>query len=164
MHLPIEAIRWAVILLTCAILAVASVSDIRHRRIPNAAVFAVAVLYVMWFLVEPSVSLASSLLAALIVFGCGFTLYGFGIVGAGDSKLATAVALFAGMHGLAQFLLYMALAGGVLALCMLAAQPASVSVMMHTRGRGHLYRGVPYGVAIALAGVMVLLMANWPRF
>jgi prepilin peptidase CpaA len=145
-------------------LAFAGVSDICHRRIPNSAVLAIVVLFAGWFLIGPSVSLWSSLAAALIMFACSFALYGFKIVGAGDSKLATAVALFAGLHGLSQFIVYMALAGGVMALYMLAAQPANVSVMVHTGGRGQLYRGVPYGVAIALAGVMVLLMANWPHF
>ena len=98
------------------------------------------------------------------MFVCGFTLYGFKIVGAGDSKLAAAVALFAGMQGLPQFIMYMALAGGVMALFMLASQPASVLVLLHTRGRGQAYRGVPYGVAIALAGAMVLLMVIRPQF
>ncbi len=162
MPLAIDAIRWTIILLTCAVLGVAAVYDVRHRRIPNSAVLAVVVLFALWYPVAPSVSLLSSLAAALVVFACGFALYGFKIVGAGDSKLATAAALFAGLHGLPLFIVYMALAGGVLALCMLAAQPASVSVMLHTRGRGQAYRGVPYGVAIAFAGVMVLLMAMHP--
>jgi prepilin peptidase CpaA len=100
----------------------------------------------------------------LAVFLCGFTLYSFKIVGAGDSKLAAAVALFAGLHGLPQFLMYMALAGGLLALCMLATQPASVMAMLHTRGRGQAYRGVPYGVAISFAGVMILLASIRPQF
>src|SRR5579871_5443169 len=95
---PIDAIRWAIILLTCVALVVAGVSDVRQRRIPNSAVLAVAGLFALWYPVEPSISLLSCLLAALIVFICGFALYGFGIVGAGDSKLATAVALFAGLH------------------------------------------------------------------
>jgi prepilin peptidase CpaA len=164
MPLPIDAVRWIVVLLTGVTLAVAGVSDMRHRRIPNSAVFVTVTLFIAWYLISPSVSLFSSLVAAFAVFLCGFTLYSFKIIGAGDSKLATAVALFAGLHGLPQFVVYMALAGGVLALCMLAAQPANVMVMLHTRGRGHSYRGVPYGVAIAIAGVMILLVAMRPQF
>jgi prepilin peptidase CpaA len=164
MHLPIDGIRWAIILLTCAALTFAGVSDVRHRRIPNSAVLAIIALFAGWYLAGPSVSLQSSLIAALVVFVCGFLLYVFKVVGAGDSKLAAAVALFVGLHGLPQFLFYMALAGGVMALCMLVAQPASVSVMLHTRGRGQVYRGVPYGVAIAISGVMTLLMVVRPHF
>jgi prepilin peptidase CpaA len=128
------------------------------------AVFVTVTLFIAWYLTAPSVSLFSSLAAAFAVFLCGFALYGFKIIGAGDSKLATAVALFAGLQGLPQFIVYMALAGGVLALCMLARQPASVMVMLHTRGRGQAYRGVPYGVAIAIAGVMILLASIRPQF
>ena len=163
MPLPIDAIRWTIILLTCVTLAVAGLSDILHRRIPNLAVFVTVTLFIAWYFISPSASLLSSLGAALAVFLCGFTLFSFKIIGAGDSKLATAVALFAGLHGLPQFVVYMALVGGVLALCMLAAQPTSVMVMLHTRGRGQAYRGVPYGVAIAIAGVMILLASIRPQ-
>ena len=52
----------------------------------------------------------------------------------------------------------------VMALFTLAAQPASVSVMLQTRGQGQIYRGVPYGVGIALTGVMTLLMEMQPVF
>lgn len=89
--------------------------------------------------------------AALAVFNCGFTPNGFKIVGAGDSKLATAVALFAGLHTLLQFFLYIALASGVLALCMLAAEPASAIVILHTRGRGRAFRGSLMGCCAAEA-------------
>ena len=101
--------------------------------------------------------LLSSLGAALIVFVCSCALYSFGIVGAGDSKLATAVALFAGIARLPEFIFYMSLAGGVLVLCMLAAQPARVLVILQMRGKGALDRGVPYGAAIAVAGAMLML-------
>ena len=143
MHPPIDAIRWIIILLTCAALTFAGVSDVRYRRIPNSAVLAVIVLFGGWYLAAPGVSLQSALLAALIVFIGGFALSAFKVVGAGDSKLAAAVALFAGLHGLPQFIIYMAVAGGVIALCMLVAQPASVSIALHMRGRGQFYRGVP---------------------
>ena len=164
MSLPIDALRWGIILLACVALVVASASDIRHRRIPNLAVFVIVVLFIAWFFIAPSVSLLSSLAAAFVVFLCGFALFSFKIIGAGDSKLATALALFAGLHGLPQFIFCMALAGGVLALCMLAAQPGNVLAMLHARGRGQVYHGVPYGVAIAMAGVMVLLAAIRPHY
>jgi len=157
MSVPIDAVRWVIILLTCIALAVAAVNDVRYRRIQNLTVLALIVLFGAWFLVEPSASLASSLAAGFIVFAGGFVLYWFKIVGAGDSKLATVVALFAGLRGLPHFVVYMTLAGGVLALCMLAAQPTRVMVLLHVRGRGHAYRGVPYGVAIAVAGAISLL-------
>lgn len=153
----IEVARWATILLVCLVLTVAGASDVRTRRIPNWTVLATGGLFGAWFFVGPSVPLLSSLGAALIVFVCSCALYSFGIVGAGDSKLATAVALFAGIARLPEFIFYMSLAGGVLVLCMLAAQPARVLVILQMRGKGALDRGVPYGAAIAVAGAMLML-------
>lgn len=152
-----EIAYWATILLVCLVLATAGASDVRTRRIPNWTVLATALLFGAWFFVGSSVPLLSSLGAALLVFVCSFALYSFGIVGAGDSKLATAVALFAGFPHLPEFILYMSLAGGLIVLCMLLADPARIFVMMQMRGRGFLERGVPYGVAIAVGGVMLVL-------
>jgi prepilin peptidase CpaA len=157
MPAPVEVARYATVLLLCLVLAIAGVSDVRTRRIPNWTVLATAGLFCAWYFVGSPASLLSSLGAALIVLVCSSILYAFGIVGAGDSKLATAVALFAGIARLPEFLFYMSVTGGVLVLCMVAAQPARVLVMLQMRGKGGLDRGVPYGVAIALAGAMLLL-------
>jgi prepilin peptidase CpaA len=153
----IEIAHWATIVLVCLTLATAGVCDVRFRQIPNWTVLAVALLFGAWFFVGSSIPLLSSLGAALLVFVCSFVLYSFGIVGAGDSKLATAVALFAGFPHLPEFILYMSLTGGVIVLCMLAADPARIFVAIQMRGRGFLERGVPYGVAIAVAGAMLVL-------
>ena len=154
----IEIAYWATIVSVCLVLGTAGANDIRSRRIPNWTVLATALLFCAWFFVGSSVPLLSSLGAALLVFVCSFALYSFGIVGAGDSKLATAVALFAGFPHLPEFILYMSLTGGLIVLCMLLADPARIFVMMQMRGRGFLERGVPYGVAIAAGGVMLVLM------
>lgn len=152
----IDVARGATFLLICAVLAVAGVSDLRTRQIPNWTVLALMGLFCISFFVGISVPLLSALGAALIVFICSFSLFAFGIVGAGDSKLASAVALFAGVYRLPEFILYMGLAGGILVLCMMAAEPRAL-VLLQLRGRGALDRGVPYGVAIAVAGAMLLL-------
>jgi prepilin peptidase CpaA len=160
----IDVARGATIFLVCAVLAIAGVSDVRTRRIPNWTVLALMGLFCIWFFVGISVPLLSAFGAALIVFICSFSLFAFGIVGAGDSKLASAVALFAGVNRLPEFIIYMGLAGGVLVLCMMAAEPARALVILQLRGRGALDRGVPYGVAIGMAGAMLLLrtVVHWP--
>ena len=152
-----EIAHWVTILLVCLVLAAAGTSDVRSRKIPNWTVLATALLFGAWFFVGSSVPLLSSLGAAFVVFVCSFALYSFGIVGAGDSKLATAVALFAGFPKLPEFILYMSLTGGLIVLCMLVINPARILTMIQMRGRGFLEGGVPYGVAIAVAGVMLLL-------
>jgi prepilin peptidase CpaA len=154
---PIEIARWVTIGLVCLVLAIAGASDIRTRRIPNWTILATVGLFGAWFFLGSAVPLLSSLGAAIIVFVGSLALYSFGIVGAGDSKLATAVALFAGFSQLPEFILYMSLTGGVIVLCMLIAKPAQFLVAIQMRGRGFLEKGVPYGVAIAVAGAMLLL-------
>lgn len=153
-----ELLRWSIILLLSILLAVISISDIRDRRIPNWTVVAVAGLFLPWIFAGPQVSVLSSLEAALIAFAVSCTLYAFRVVGAGDSKLLTVTALFAGLSRLPQFLVLVALAGGVIALASLVARPVRAAVMFHMRGKGDFGRGVPYGVAIAIATMAIVLV------
>jgi len=154
-----ETLRWLILVLLSVLLVIASVSDIRHRRIPNWSVLAIGALFVPWaFFVSPG-SVLSSLGAAAIALAIGLGLYAFRIVGAGDSKLLAVVALFAGLSHLPHLLVFTALAGGVIALISLALRPTRAMVMLHMRGKGDFGRGIPYGVAIAIATVCVV---TWP--
>jgi prepilin peptidase CpaA len=153
-----EVLRWSIIFLLSILLVIASVSDIRHRRIPNWSVLAIGALFVPWaFFVSPASAL-SSLGAALVALAIGLILYAFRVVGAGDSKLLAVVALFAGMDHLLQLLVLIALAGGVIALISLAARPTRAMVMLHMRGKGDFGRGIPYGVAIAIATICIVAL------
>jgi prepilin peptidase CpaA len=165
MLLSPEVARWTIAGLFALVLVVAAASDIRDRRIPNWTVLAIVVLFAGWASVVGSVLLASSLEAAGIAFAVSFALYFFKVLGAGDSKLATAVALFVGMGNLLQFALITSLAGGALAVVSLAADPTRALVMFQMRGEGDYGRGVPYGVAIAAAGVLTVFGAllGWPE-
>ena len=154
-----EVLRWSIIFLLSVLLVIASVSDIRHRRIPNWSVLAIGALFVPWAFFAPHVSILSALEAGLIALVIGLGLYAFRIVGAGDSKLLAVVALFAGMDHLLQLLVLIALAGGVIALVSLVSRPTRAMVMLHMRGKGDFGRGIPYGVAIAIATVCIVA---WP--
>ena len=153
----VEMLRWFVLLLLSLLLVIVSVSDIRDRRIPNWTVLAIGALFVPWAFVGPHISILSSLEAALIVLVATLGLYAFGIIGAGDSKLLTAVALFVGTSQLPQFLVLVALAGGVIAVISLVTRPTRAMVMLHMRGKGDFGRGIPYGVAIAIATLCVMV-------
>ncbi len=157
MPLHIEVARWAIVALYSLVLVIASLSDINTRRIPNWTILATIVLYSGWAIVGPSVSVISSLEAAGIVFVITSALYAFHFMGAGDSKLMTAVALFAGLGQLPLFTLATVLFGGAIAVLSLATRPTRTLVMFQTRGKGDFGRGIPYGVAISLAGTMIVL-------
>jgi prepilin peptidase CpaA len=153
-----ELARWAVALALTAVLAWAAVSDIRDRKIPNWTVLATLGLFVPWAFVSRDPWLLA-LAAAFIALAVSFALYAFGAVGAGDSKLFAAVALYAGLGHLAQLTFITVFAGGAIAAVSLASRPRRAMVMLAMRGKGDFGRGVPYGVAIAIGAAWVVWSA-----
>ena len=140
------------------ILVWAGVSDVRKRIIPNVAVLALLGLFLPWAAVVLGFgpALLSALAAAGIAFAVTFALYAFKTIGAGDSKLFAAAALFCGLGYLPLFALATVLAGGVLAAISLASRPRRAMVMLSMGGKGDWGRGVPYGVAIAIGAAVVM--------
>ncbi len=151
--------------------------DVRARRIPNGAVLALFALWPVQLLAfdrpEPWWSGPA---ASAIVLTAGLIAWHFRLLGGGDAKLAAALSALIGLEGLLGFLLATALLGGVLALGLLAiARTAPALAFLEarfvpTRLRGRVARvlprraggrrlTVPYGVALALAAVLVLV---WP--
>src|SRR5258705_4461808 len=100
MPTAVEMARWLVLVLLSIVLVIASVTDVRDRRIPNWTVLATIGLFVPWIFVEPHVSVLASFAAAAIALGISFALYAFRVVGAGDSKLLSATSLFVGLNQL----------------------------------------------------------------
>jgi prepilin peptidase CpaA len=86
-------------------------------------------------------------------------MYFFRVLGAGDSKLLTVVTLFVGWAQFPRFLVLVALAGGAIAAVSLVLRPTRALVMFQMRGKGDYGRGIPYGVAIAIATVYEI---TWP--
>lgn len=106
-----------------------------------------------------------SVAVALAVLAGGLALFSFGWIGGGDAKFATVTALWLGADQTALYLLYTALFGGALTagLMLLRLQPlpawlpnGSWIVRLHSRRSG-----VPYGVAMALAGLVALPGTRW---
>lgn len=109
--------------------------------------------------------LMSHLMAFIIVFVFTIILYALRLFGAGDSKLASAMALWVGLHGLPAFLFYTTVAGGVLALSAIALRqmktlPAPLSkgwVVELRDGR----KDVPYGIALAAGFAAALIYIGY---
>jgi prepilin peptidase CpaA len=97
----------------------------------------------------------------------GFLLFSCGVLGGGDGKLLAVMTLLIGHHDLFAFLFLMSLCGGALGLTILAGNRlrpllwrASYSARMplSTEITAALERPtVPYGVAIAAAGIITLI-------
>ena len=151
-----EIARYGVSVALTGVLIWAAVSDALTRKIPNASVLAVLALFVAWSFLSPPGALTGALVAGVITFVVFYALYAFGIIGAGDTKLFSAVALFAGLAYLGPFAMGTVLAGGVMAAVTLASRPQRALVMFNLKGRGDHGRGIPYGCAIAFGGILML--------
>lgn len=139
----------------------AAYDDFKTLKISNkfsisivASYFGVVTLLMMFSVDAPLPSLSSSLLAALLMFLITFVLFATKLLGAADSKIATAVSLWLGMQGLVPFLVYMTVAGGVLAIISLVLRKTKKlqgykdSEWIKQINQGH--SRVPYGIAIAI--------------
>jgi prepilin peptidase CpaA len=135
--------------LLAALLLVAAWGDIRSRTIPNALNGAIALLAVPWWWATdislwPGIPIQLAIAATvLLLFGA---LFAFGAMGGGDVKMLTALAFWLPPIPLLNMLTIMALAGGALTLCML---------ITHKLRKAQDKLEIPYGVAIAFAGLAV---------
>jgi prepilin peptidase CpaA len=89
----------------------------------------------------------------------GMTLFAGNFIGGGDAKLFAAIALYMGTGWIAAYLFAVAIAGGALAVAMLALRWAAHGPFAPYLARlQHLTRagaGIPYGIAIAAGGLLV---------
>ena len=151
-----DVLRYTIGAIATVLLIWAAVSDVRARRIPNLCVLALIVLFVPWALMGDLSDALSAGEAAGIVLVVTVILYMLKILGAGDSKLLTACALYAGMGYLPFLGLATVLAGGMIAGISLASRPQRALAMFTLRGKGEYGRGVPYGVAVAVGAALAI--------
>lgn len=103
--------------------------------------------------------------AAGIVLALAFTCFAFGWVGGGDAKLATVTTLWIGWNAGLEFIGLASVFGGVLTLLMLSFRrsvlPAFVVRQPWVQRLHDKDAGVPYGVALAAAGLAVYPHTVW---
>ncbi|HEX3919634.1 MAG TPA: prepilin peptidase [Caulobacteraceae bacterium] len=150
-----------VVLCTFAALVIgAAVKDISSFTIPNwisialAAAFIPAALALGVSLPVIGISFAVGI-AALVLAAVMFAL---GWIGGGDAKLMAAAALWVGLRGIGPFAIYTGLAGGALALALVALRSAWLRPIAHagpawTRRLATPGESAPYGVAIAIGAL-----------
>lgn len=164
----------ALIYIFPAMLVVAAVSDIACFEIPNwVSIVLVAGYVLIAFLNGAGVGqIAVHLGAGAALFAVGAVLFYFGAFGGGDVKLLAASAVWVGWQDLLPYLIVVALAGGVVTLLLLVFRwvnkfvgnvnekitaddgPANDSPEWLKRLLSP-EKGVPYGVAIGLAGLLI---------
>ena len=103
--------------------------------------------------------------AAACVLVVTFALFACGWIGGGDAKLAAAAVLWLGFAHLADYLLYASLLGGALTVLLIQFRALPLPRMLvgrewaerlHRRGGG-----VPYGIALAVAALLVYPQTEW---
>lgn len=133
------------------LLVSAGVQDARTREIANWKNAAIALLAPAWWWANGLAlwpDMAIQLGVAAVAFALFAIAYALRQMGGGDVKMIGALALWLPVQMLAWMLLLMSLLGGALTLAMLAEH--------RLRRRGDAPIEVPYGVAIALAGLLIL--------
>ncbi len=114
--------------------------DLRDKIIPNLITYSgMAVGFVILFLFRRS-EIVSFALAFLLSFGVFYVLYMFGWIGGGDVKLIGMIAILMGAEFLISTLIYMAIAGGIIALIQIG-----IKIFRKEPLRGTY---IPYGTAI----------------
>jgi prepilin peptidase CpaA len=161
-----ETVQTIGVAIAIGVLLVIAYGDMRTRRIPNALAAAIAGLgLARMVLAADPVATADTVAASAAILAVAFLLYWRGILGGGDAKLVAAMALLIGFRDLFDFLLLMSVCGGVLAFAILARDKLrphrwrlSPASMLSMSGAATARSTVPYGVAIAAAGVAMLIL------
>lgn len=132
------------------ILVSAGIEDARIREISNWKNAAIALLALPWWFamgLNPWPDMAIQLGVALGVFALFAAAFHFGMMGGGDVKMITALALWFPFDKLVSLIVIMSLVGGALTLVML------IDKWIRRRSE---QPEIPYGIAIAIAALLTL--------
>ena len=169
----------AVGVIACAVFGAAMlhaiVTDMRHRRIRNWLVAGLAVAWTPMALAAgiPAAEMATAVAAAVLVFVAGVACFAAGWLGGGDVKLAAVAVLWLGAGQALAFVLLTSVLGAVLTGLFLLARrrrgprdrpPAGAAPADAPRAdapRADAPRPVPYGPALAVAGIALLHGSPW---
>ena len=149
------------------VVTVAACYDLLTMQIPNRfpAALVIAFLALAFLTGLPLPTIGIHLLAGIGLLAGTFALFAFGFLGGGDAKLASAIVLWLGIEQALPFLVLMALFGGALSLVVLAFRAVPLpgfllgwppALRLHEKGAG-----VPYGVALAAAALVVFPDTPW---
>ena len=161
-----DAIR---LLLFPALMAFAASSDLVTMTISNrvslaliASFFALATMWGM-----PLADIGMHVLAALAVLIVTFVFFARGWIGGGDAKLAAATALWLGFDQLLNYLTIASILGGVLTLLIMRFRlmplPALLADQEWAKRLHRMDAGVPYGIALAFAALMIYPDTPWMK-
>jgi prepilin peptidase CpaA len=105
--------------------------------------------------------------AAAAVLAVTFAFFARGWIGGGDAKLAAATALWLGFDHLMAYLLYASIFGGILTLVIIRFRlmplPQALAEQEWVKRLHRLDGGVPYGIALAAAALLIYPETSWMK-
>jgi prepilin peptidase CpaA len=127
----------------------AAFTDLRRRQIDNWLNAGIALSAPLFWLAsnQNHVDVGFHIVIALVTFMILAAFFALGVMGGGDVKLLSALALWIDPIGYVKLLVLMSVLGGVLTLVMLVLHLAR-------KRKGRI--AVPYGIAISCAGIWVI--------
>ncbi|NWG23024.1 MAG: prepilin peptidase [Pseudorhodoplanes sp.] len=150
-----------------AMMAFAASSDLFTMTISNRiSLILVAGFAVMaWSAGMSGAEALSHVGAATAVLAVTFAFFAQGWIGGGDAKLAAATALWLGFDQLLNFVICASIFGGVLTLLLIQFRMLPLpAVLARQEWAARLHRmdaGVPYGIALAAAALVVYPHTFW---
>ncbi len=160
------------VFVTLVVGGLAALSDIKSMTIPNVySLYVIAAFFVAYGALylggqqDVFSPFLSHIISAALAFVVTLGLFAMRIIGAGDSKFATACALWLGVKSLLAFLFYMTLSGGVLGIVALYIKrkkpfksPVEGSWVYQVQGGADK---VPYGIAISFGMLVAFMHAGY---
>lgn len=147
----------------------AAILDARTFTIPNWLTAGLAAAYVPAALAAGIgwADLGLSLCVGAVALLVSFALFSAGWFGGGDAKMLASLSCWMGPGQILPFLLYSSLAGGGLALLILAFRALPLPALARRPVLRRLHdkrRGVPYGIALGLAALLLTPQTEvWQR-
>jgi prepilin peptidase CpaA len=155
-----------VLMTFAAVMAFAAAMDLMTMTIPNRVSLTLAAAF---FVAAPLMGLspgeiAMHVAAGLLVLAAGIALFAVGGFGGGDAKLLAVGALWIGFDQLLAFLTLTTVLGGLLAVLILYYRKLPLLGIYAPDWAMDLHKpgsGIPYGIAIAASGLLVLPITPW---
>lgn len=158
---------FTLLLIFPAAMAFAASMDLLTMTIPNRVSVG---LVAAFLLAAPFTSLgwagfAGHLGAGFLMLVIGIFMFSLGWLGGGDAKLLAAAALWMGFENLLAYVVLVGISGGLLAMAMLTYRRYTPPLWLHRQEwamRLHDRKGgLPYGIALAGAGLWIYPTTVW---
>ena len=140
-------------LLVAPLLIYAAYSDLRYMRIPDFISIALVVLFAFTILIQFPIDIGARIAVASGIFAIGYAGFSLRLIGGGDVKFLSALALFVPRSELTVFanLFSASLLVGIFLICV-----AQRSRLANVGWKSFSARGrFPMGLSIAMAGLML---------